>query len=240
MKKERYITLILTSEAAVLLLISVSAYNFCLTTSLHMSVLPVIIVVCFTVIQIFCHVCFLRFGKFSSASKQMDDSSCSTEVNSNMKPNSHVNSSQLVQERLNLFQNEYQYEQEQYRQQKEKADMEKLEAILKYTRDIFKKLEMEEAEVYQICESVRYFVTNNQTLSMTELRIRKRTHITQIALKNFAWNIAFQYGIGGELTAEFVLVTFNEWFANSTLDTIRKNLRTTSGNHKIEIDEHII
>ena len=170
----------------------------------------------------------------------MDGSSCPTDVNSNMKPTSHFNSSQLVQERLNLFHNEYQYEQEQYRQQKEKADIEKLEAILKYTRDTFKKLEMEEAEIYQICESVRYFVTNNQTLSITELRIRKRTHITQIALKNFAWNIAFQYGIGGELTAEFVLVTFNEWFANSTLDTIRKNLRTTSGNHKIEIDEHII
>lgn len=168
----------------------------------------------------------------------MDDSSCSTEVTSNMKSTSHVNSSQLVQERLNLFQNEYQYEQEQYRQQKEKADIE--EAILKYTRDTFKNLEMEEAEVYQICESVRYFVTNNQTLTMTELRIRKRTHITQIALKNFAWNIAFQYGIGGELTAEFVLVTFNEWFANSTLDTIRMILRTTSGNHKIENDEHII
>ena len=91
----------------------------------------------------------------------MDDSSCSTEVNSNMKPNSHVNSSQLVQERLNLFQNEYQYEQEQYRQQKEKADIEKLVAILKYTRDTFKKLEMEEAEVYQICESVRFLIRNS-------------------------------------------------------------------------------
>jgi len=34
--------------------------------------------------------------------------------------------------------------------------------------------------------------------------------------------------------------TFNEWFANSTLDTIRKNLRTTTGRRKIEISETVI
>ena len=33
--------------------------------------------------------------------------------------------------------------------------------------------------------------------------------------------------------------TFSEWFANSTLETIRKNLRTTTGRHKIEINEKI-
>lgn len=31
-----------------------------------------------------------------------------------------------------------------------------------------------------------------------------------------------------------------EWFANSTLETIRKNLCTTTGRHKIEVNEKII
>lgn len=44
----------------------------------------------------------------------------------------------------------------------------------------------------------------------------------------------------GDMTTSFVMVTFAEWFTNSTFDTIRKNLRTTTGRHKIEIDENIL
>ncbi len=33
---------------------------------------------------------------------------------------------------------------------------------------------------------------------------------------------------------------FNEWFANCTLETIRKNLRTTTGHRKIEISEKLL
>lgn len=67
-----------------------------------------------------------------------------------------------------------------------------------------------------------------------------RMNVTQIALKNFAWNIAFQYNISGDHAARFVIATFNEWFSNSTFATVRKNLRTTTGRHVIEIDEHIL
>ena len=65
-------------------------------------------------------------------------------------------------------------------------------------------------------------------------------NVTQIALKNFAWNIAFQYNISGDLTARFVIATFNEWFSNTSFATVRKNLRTTTGRHVIEIDENIL
>ena len=65
-------------------------------------------------------------------------------------------------------------------------------------------------------------------------------NVTQIALKNFAWNIAFQYNISGDHAARFVIATFNEWFSNTTFATVRKNLRTTTGKHVIEIDEHIL
>lgn len=67
-----------------------------------------------------------------------------------------------------------------------------------------------------------------------------RMNVTQIALKNFAWNIAFQYNLSGDHAARFVIATFNEWFSNTTFATVRKNLRTTTGRHVIEIDEHIL
>ena len=40
------------------------------------------------------------------------------------------------------------------------------------------------------------------------------TNVTRIDLKNFAWNIAFQHNIGGDITAQFVMQTFNEWVAH--------------------------
>ena len=100
-------------------------------------------------------------------------------------------------------------------------------------------LTLEEEEIFQICECVRYFVSNRQALSVN-IHIKRRTTVTQISLKNFAWNIAFQYNISRDVTAQFVMHTFHEWFANSTIDTVRKNLRTTTGKHKINIDENII
>src|SRR5699024_4616326 len=116
---------------------------------------------------------------------------------------------------------------------------EKLQAVLQYTRNTFRQFDFSEEEIFQICECVRYFVTNRQALTNTNIHIKRRVAVTQISLKNFAWNIAFQYNIGRDVTAQFVMHTFHEWFANSTIDTIRKNLRTTTGNHKIRIDEHI-
>ncbi len=112
---------------------------------------------------------------------------------------------------MELFHYEYQREQQQYRQQKDQREQQqyrqqkereediKLNAILKYTRDTFKRFDLDETEIFQICESVRYFVTNRQVLSATEIHIRKHTSLTQISLKNFAWNIAFQYNIGGDI-----------------------------------------
>ena len=128
----------------------------------------------------------------------------------------------------------------EYVNEEEREEDEKLNAILRYTRDTFKRFDLDETEIFQICESVRYFVTNRRVLSATEIHIKKHTSLTQISLKNFAWNIAFQYNIGRDMTTSFVMATFTEWFANSTFDTVRKNLRTTTGRHKIEIDENIL
>ena len=147
---------------------------------------------------------------------------------------------EVQKKRMELFHHEFQLEQQSYLLQKEKENDLKLAAILKYTRDTFKRLDFDETEISQICECVRYFVTNQQVLNQTEVHIKRRMNVTQIALKNFAWNIAFQYNISGDHAARFVIATFNEWFSNTTFATVRKNLRTTTGKHVIEIDEHIL
>ena len=103
------------------------------------------------------------------------------------------NCEEVQKKRMELFHYEYQREQQQYQQQKEKEDDEKLNAILKYTRDTFKRFDLEETEIYQTCESVRYFMANRQVLSVTKIHIKKHSSLTQISFKNFAWNIAFQY-----------------------------------------------
>ena len=82
--------------------------------------------------------------------------------------------------RLDLFHYEYQREQQQYQWQKEREEDEKLNAILRYTRDTFKRFDLEEIEIYQIWESVRYFANNRQVLSATEIHIKKSTSLTQI------------------------------------------------------------
>ena len=46
--------------------------------------------------------------------------------------------------------------------------------------------------------------------------------------------------MSADTTAAFVFNTFNEWFVNTTIATIKKTLRTTNGQHKIEIDEKIL
>lgn len=152
---------------------------------------------------------------------------------------STVDNDNIQMKRMELFHYEYQHKERQYLQQKEREEDEKLQAVLQYTRNTFRQFDFSEEEIFQICECVRYFVTNQQALSVN-IHIKRRTAVTQISLKNFAWNIAFQYNISRDVTAQFVIQTFHEWFVNSTIDTIRKNLRTTTGNHKIKIDEQII
>ena len=64
------------------------------------------------------------------------------------------NNEEVQKKRLELFHYEYQREQQQYQWQKEREEDEKLNAILRYTRDTFKRFDLEEIEIYQICESV--------------------------------------------------------------------------------------
>ena len=233
MARNRNILLTLTTESSMVLMASMVVFRLHESAVMPMEVSVFILVViyaCLKTISILCLPTIKREG----SEQQCVPMEVLTTDNT---PNLDVDN--IQKQRMELFHQEYQYEQQQYVQRKEKADEAKLQAVLKYTKDTFKSLDFEETEIFQLCECVRYFVTNKQPLTQTDIRIKKRTSVTQIALKNFAWNIAFQYNIGGDATALFVMHTFNEWFVNSTLETIRKNLRTTTGKHKIEISEKI-
>ena len=203
--------------------------------SIRWSYIPFIVVGGYFLLKLF-YISCLHYAKY------IIGASTSLRSTESYKSNTSVatDKSEIQKRRIELFCHQYQYEQNQYNLEREKAQDAKLNAILKYTHDTFMRLSLDEMEVFQICECVRYFVTNSEALAQTDIRIKRRSNITQASLKNFAWNIAYQYNIGGDATTRFIMATFGEWFSNSTFDTIRKNLRSTIGRHKIEIDEKII
>ena len=244
MKQRQHIFQSWAIEIVTVLLASTISFPVSDALGMQPSILPFVMVACYVALKLIYHLCLslsahiialaslFRHKPTQSDRQTKDDCALATAI-------SMVGNDDIQMKRMELFHYEYQHEERQYLQQKEKEEDEKLQAALQYTRNTFRQFDFSEEEIFQICECVRYFVTNRQALS-TNVHIKRRTAVTQISLKNFAWNIAFQYNISRDVTAQFVMQTFHEWFANSTIDTIRKNLRTTTGKHRIKIDEHIV
>ena len=122
---------------------------------------------------------------------------------------------------------------------KAKHDKEKLEKILKYTNLVLLPHGFSNEEMYQIVEAIKLLVQCNGVVNCVSVNIKKNK-LKQADLKNFAWNIGYQYDIDSEILALFVLNLFHAWFKNTEKDSIRKTLRTTSGKLSIEIDENIL
>ncbi len=244
MKQRQHIFQSWAIEVATVLLASTISFPVSDALSVQLSILPFIMVACYVALKLIYHLCLSLSARIISLASLF----CHKPTKSNRQTKgdstlataiSMVGNDDIQMKRIELFHYEYLHEERQYLQQKEKEEDEKLQAVLQYTRNTFRQFDFSEEEIFQICECVRYFVTNRKALS-ANIHIKRRTTVTQISLKNFAWNIAFQYNISRDITAQFVMQTFYEWFANSTFETIRKNLRTTTGKHKIKIDEHII
>ena len=244
MKQKQHIFQSLTIEVTMVLLASIISFPISNILDLQSGILPFVMVACYVVLKFIYFFCIslsaylidvvsLLYPKHMQSDQQSKDDCAFANVSS------LTGNKNILMKRMELFHCEYQHEEQQYLQQKEREENEKLKAILQYTRNTFRQFDFNEEEIFQICECVQYFVTNRQALSVN-IHIKRRTAVTQISLKNFAWNIAFQYNICRDVTAQFVMQTFHEWFANSTIETIRKYLRTTTGKHKIKIDEHII
>ena len=244
MKQRQHTFQSLAIEVLTVLLASTISFSLSDALEVQLSILPFVMVACYVVLKLIYHLCLslsvhiisfaplFRHKPTQSCRQTKDDAALATAI-------SAVGNDDIQMKRMELFHYEYQHEERQYLQRKEREEDEKLQAILQYTRNTFRQFDFNEEEIFQICECVRYFVTNRQALRIN-IHIKRRIAVTQISLKNFAWNIAFQYNISRDVTAQFVMQTFHEWFANSTIDTIRKNLRTTTGRHKIKIDEHIV
>lgn len=244
MSKKQYTLQKLTIELVSVLLASLVAFRICEMLSIKLAYLPIVLVGCYIVLKLLYSLSIIMVGYVMKLIPIIYKGEPRPILSTNMGTVAEYGSSEknndVLKKRMELFHYEYQSEQQEYAKRKEQEDDANLTAMLKYTRDTFFHLGFDEAEVFQICECVRYFLTNRQPLSNTEIRISKRSTVTQIALKNFAWNIAYPYNISGDATAAFVFNTFNEWFVNTTIATIKKNLRTTTGRHKIEIDEKIL
>ena len=244
MKQRQHTFQSLTIEVLTVLLASTISFPVSDALGMQPSILPFVMVACYVALKLIFHLCLslsahiislaslFRHKPTQSDRQTKDDCTLATAI-------STVGNDDIQMKRMELFHYEYQHEEQQYLQQKEREEDEKLQAVLQYTRNTFRQFDFSEEEIFQICECVRYFVTNRQALNVN-IHIKRRTAVTQISLKNFAWNIAFQYNISRDVTAQFVMQTFHDWFANSTIDTIRKNLRTTTGKHKVKIDEHIV
>lgn len=235
MDKKQYTFSSLAVDAVSVLLASMLSFVVCDMLSIRWSYIPFIIVGAFFLLKLF-YISCLCCVKYIIGVVTLPRSAGLNKGNSLAT----TDESEIQKKRIELFCHQYQNAQNQYNLEKEKAQNVKLNAVLKYTHDTFLRLSLDEMEVFQICECIRYFVTNGEALTQTEIRIKRRSQITQASLKNFAWNIAYQYNISGDATTRFVIATFGEWFSNSTFDTIRKNLRSTIGRHKIEIDENIL
>ena len=164
---------------------------------------------------------------------------CPNDTPVNNTPKSPTNND-IAMKRLDLFHSQFEKSQEELAKEVIQQKELKLQKILQYTTDTFCRIGLTEHETFQIRECVEYLVKNEKVLSLPDLKIERRPEITQISLKNFAWNIAYQYKLPDQLAAQFVMTTFHEWFADSTLYTVVKNLKTTSGNHAIPIDTHIL
>lgn len=195
MKQKQYILHSWAIEIIAVVLASMITFQVCNIFGIRMSLLPFIMATGYVILKLMYHLCIIvaryiieaippSFWVFKKKGSKKTLALASFPIS---------NCEEVQKKRMELFHYEYQREQQQYQQQKEKEDDEKLNAILKYTRDTFKRFDLDETEIYQICESVRYFVANRQVLSVTKIHIKKHSSLTQISLKNFAWNIAFQY-----------------------------------------------
>lgn len=147
---------------------------------------------------------------------------------------------QKAHDELEIFINQMQIDRKQMNEAKVAHEAKKLEAILKYVHYTLMPHGFTDEELYQIEQAVKLLVELNGVTRMEILSISKKKGLKQADLKNFCWNIAFQYGIDPKTTALFALNVFYAWFSNTESSSIQKTLRNTTGKYSIEIDENII
>lgn len=174
----------------------------------------------------------------TSPKEHSEDNTCKDDLQSSIMPKLDQ-ALKTAQSNLAPFMKQLHIDRIQLAEAKTKKDNEKLEKVLRYTRLVLLPHGFSDEELYQIEEAVKLLIEYEGVVNCVAVTIGKNK-LKQADLKNFAWNIGYQYKIDSEKLALFVLNLFHSWFKNTEKETIRKTLRNTTGNYSIEIDENII
>lgn len=146
-----------------------------------------------------------------------------------------------LRDQLASFMAKCEYETRMTEQKYQKAQENKRECILNYARWTFMLHGYKDpAVLYQLNECVAFFIKFGTPLKTLSIDIPNNGQLKQYDICHFGWNIAHQYGIPSEETAEFLKYTFHTWFEKTEPDSIAKNIKSKSKFEKIQIDDQIL
>ena len=232
MNKKQYTFNILIIGGISLLISSMISFVVCEVFDVRLSYFPFVLLVAYIIIQLLYHLCLY-------ATIYVIDLICGLKAGKKPQP--------PISQNITLTTGSNAYKKMDRETKKMSPDQKNLrleeaqvQALLRYTQETFQRFDFTDQEIIQVCECVSHFVQTGEVLNFPQSPIKKRANLTQIALKNFAWNIACPYKMSSDATAHFVMATFSEWFVSTSFETVRKNLRTTIGTHAIMIDENIV
>ena len=144
MKQKQYILHSLIIEVTMVLLASMVAFQVCNMLGIRMSLIPLVMVIGYVIQKLLYHLCCISARYIVDAIPPSLLISIKKCVSKKIQPLAYSptsNCKEVQKKRMELFHYEYQREQQQYQWQKEREEDEKLNAILRYTRDIFKRFD---------------------------------------------------------------------------------------------------
>ena len=154
MKQKQDILHSMIIEVTMVLLASMVAFQVCNMLGIRMSLIPLVMVIGYVIQKLLYHLCIISARYIVDAippSFLISVKKCVSKKAQSLAYSPTSNCEEVQKKRMELFHYEYQREQQQYQWQKEREEDEKLNAILRYTRDTFKRFDLEETEIYQIC-----------------------------------------------------------------------------------------
>ena len=146
MKQRQHIFQSWVIEVITVLLASTISFPISDALGVRLSILPFVMVACYVALKLIYHLylslsahiislaSLVRHKPTQSDRQSKDDCAFTTAI-------SMVGNDNIQMKRMELFHYEYQHEEWQYLQQKEREEDEKLQAVLQYTRNIFKQFD---------------------------------------------------------------------------------------------------
>ena len=155
MKQRQHIFQSWAIEVVTVLLASTISFPVSDTLGVQLSILPFVMVACYVALKLIYHLCLSLSAHIislvslfchkpvQSDRQTKDDCALVTAI-------SMAGNDDIQMKRMELFHYEYQHEERQYLQQKEREEDEKLQAVLQYTRNTFRQFDFSEEEIFQV------------------------------------------------------------------------------------------